>query len=212
MAPLLPAIFTVAAVVVLCVAVAAGRLSVAAFAKMVASTGFIAIALAAGALDTPHGPVILLGLGFCWWGDLFLISRQKRVFLLGILAFLLGHAAYVAGFLRLGVEGPWVLAALAPLCIAVLVVLRWLGSGLGTLRLAVHAYVVVITLMVALALGAAAAGAPLILLPAALLFYLSDLFVARERFVAPGKINRLVGLPLYYAGQILFAWGAGLPA
>jgi hypothetical protein len=39
----------------------------------------------------------------------------------------------------------------------------------------------------------------------ALLFYLSDLAVARDRFVRPGLANRLVGLPLYYAGQVLLA-------
>ena len=33
-----------------------------------------------------------------------------------------------------------------------------------------------------------------------------DLFVARQRFVAEAFINRLIGLPLYYAGQLLIAW------
>ena len=35
------------------------------------------------------------------------------------------------------------------------------------------------------------------------LFFVSDLFVARGRFVRPGKVNQLVGWPLYYAGQFL---------
>ena len=39
----------------------------------------------------------------------------------------------------------------------------------------------------------------------AALFYLSDLAVARQRFVAPGFENKLIGLPLYYAGQLLLA-------
>ncbi len=38
-----------------------------------------------------------------------------------------------------------------------------------------------------------------------MLFYLSDLFVARERFVTSAFVNRLVGLPLYYGGQVLLA-------
>jgi hypothetical protein len=38
-----------------------------------------------------------------------------------------------------------------------------------------------------------------------LAFYLSDLAVARDRFVARAFVNRLWGLPLYYAAQILFA-------
>jgi uncharacterized membrane protein YhhN len=39
----------------------------------------------------------------------------------------------------------------------------------------------------------------------ALLFYLSDLAVARHRFVHPAFVNRAIGLPLYYVGQLLIA-------
>lgn len=51
------------------------------------------------------------------------------------------------------------------------------------------------------------ASAPL-LLAGAFLFFLSDLSVARERFVAPGFANKLWGLPFYYGGQLLLALGA----
>ena len=43
-----------------------------------------------------------------------------------------------------------------------------------------------------------------------LAFYLSDLGVARQRFVSPGLINRFVGLPLYYGAQLLFAFSTGM--
>jgi hypothetical protein len=39
----------------------------------------------------------------------------------------------------------------------------------------------------------------------AILFYLSDLAVARHRFVKAEFLNRGIGLPLYYAGQVLIA-------
>jgi hypothetical protein len=39
----------------------------------------------------------------------------------------------------------------------------------------------------------------------ALLFYLSDLAVARERFFESGFENRLFGLPAYYAAQVILA-------
>jgi uncharacterized membrane protein YhhN len=42
------------------------------------------------------------------------------------------------------------------------------------------------------------------------LFYLSDLFVARNRFVKKEYVNRLVGLPLYYTGQYLLALSVNL--
>ena len=37
-------------------------------------------------------------------------------------------------------------------------------------------------------------------------FYLSDLAVARERFLVRSITNKLWGLPAYYAGQLLLAW------
>ena len=43
-------------------------------------------------------------------------------------------------------------------------------------------------------------------LAGAVLFFASDLGVARDKFVAPGFPNRAWGLPAYYAGQLLIAW------
>ena len=37
-------------------------------------------------------------------------------------------------------------------------------------------------------------------------FYLSDLSVARDRFVVSAFVNRLWGLPLYYAAQVALGW------
>jgi len=38
------------------------------------------------------------------------------------------------------------------------------------------------------------------------LFFVSDLAVARDRFVARAFVNRLWGLPAYYIAQLLVAW------
>jgi len=62
--------------------------------------------------------------------------------------------------------------------------------------------------MVAFAFGVFPS-AGLALLAGALSFYVSDLAVARDRFVAPGFSNRLWGLPLYYGGTLLLATTAG---
>ncbi|MDR9452217.1 MAG: lysoplasmalogenase family protein, partial [Acidimicrobiia bacterium] len=69
----------------------------------------------------------------------------------------------------------------------------------------VVAYVVIISAMVATAVGATSAGAPGLVVVGAIAFFISDLAVARDRFVAPGFGNRVWGLPLYYLGQILLA-------
>jgi hypothetical protein len=38
------------------------------------------------------------------------------------------------------------------------------------------------------------------------MFTASDIAIVRNRFVAPGFVNRLWGLPLYYAAQLIIAW------
>ena len=40
----------------------------------------------------------------------------------------------------------------------------------------------------------------------AVLFFVSDLAVARDKFVGASFVNRAWGLPAYYAGQLLIAW------
>ncbi|MCA9573682.1 MAG: hypothetical protein KC656_37880, partial [Myxococcales bacterium] len=100
-------------------------------------------------------------------------------------------------------------ASLVPLGGAVAIVWRWIGGHTGRLRVPVMAYIGVITAMVALATGVWA-GVPggLGLFVAAVLFFCSDLFVARQRFLVATPWNRYVGLPLYYAAQVVFAFAA----
>jgi uncharacterized membrane protein YhhN len=175
-------------------------------AKPLAASGFVATALVSGASATAYGAWILIGLALSFLGDLLLIPRGAKVaFAAGLASFLLAHMAYGVAFVRRGVE-PWSLAiAAAVLIVPAIAVLRWLGPNLRKLRVPVYAYVTVISAMVALAVATVAArGAPSILV-GALMFYCSDLAVARERFVAHGFVNKAWGLPLYFGGQIVLA-------
>lgn len=175
--------------------------------KPAASACFIAAAWLAGALESDYGAAVLLGLVLSWFGDVFLMGKARAPFLAGLVSFLLGHVAYAAAFVIRGLDLTWALAACLPLLISAAIVSRWLLPKVdGGMRAPVIAYILVISVMVALAAGTVGAhGLPLILV-AAVSFYASDLFVARERFVTQSSTNRLVGLPLYYAAQIAFAW------
>jgi uncharacterized membrane protein YhhN len=73
------------------------------------------------------------------------------------------------------------------------------------MRLPVVAYVVVISLMLVMATGAAAATGRGAIALGATCFYLSDLHVARHRFVSASFWNKSWGLPLYYAAQLILA-------
>ena len=58
--------------------------------------------------------------------------------------------------------------------------------------------------------GASGATGLWLLLAGAFAFYVSDLAVARERFVSSSFLNRAWGLPLYYGAQILLAASVAL--
>lgn len=179
-------------------------------AKGAASTAFIAAAVAAGAPDSAYGRWVLAALALGWVGDVALVSARRVWFLVGLAAFLLSHLAYIGAFAAVRPNVPPALIAAAALAGPALLVVRWLWPHLPhEMRPPVLAYVAVITAMVAAAAGAAAGDGPWPILPAAGAFYLSDLAVARDRFVAPGFVNRIWGLPFYYAAQVVFALSVG---
>jgi uncharacterized membrane protein YhhN len=196
-------------------------------AKLGASAAFVAVGLrayqlgpGAGPGDAPlawFGQAIVAGLVLGAIGDACLLAAGKRWFLVGLASFLLGHLAYVAGIAQIAPVERWLpdAGALAAIPVAIgLVVLARLWPrirGSGVMRLAVPAYVVTICVM-AIAAIAVARGTALPpanrcrLVTGACLFFVSDLSVARDRFMAKGFANKLWGLPTYYAGQLLIAW------
>lgn len=176
-------------------------------AKPLAAAGYIWLALDAGASGSTYGRWVLAALALSWLGDVLLIPRERpRVFRVGVLAFMLGHVAYVAAFLLRGVEPATLLGALAAMTVPCLVVLRWLSGRVpGPLVRPVRTYIIVICVMFAAAYGTHAHQSALLILVGAGLFWLSDLCVARDRFVGRNFANRLLGLPLYFAGQVMLA-------
>lgn len=176
--------------------------------KTAASTTFVLLgALRFSSGDTVGG-LIVAGLALCAIGDVLLLGN--RTFDIGLGVFLLGHVLYIAGFHAALPIGQWSWLVLAPLLIVSGGATRWLWPHLGRRRFSVLAYVLVISVMVWGGVSAfieislpwtAAAGA--------ILFYLSDLAVARHRFVQRSFINRALGLPIYYLGQLLLALTIG---
>lgn len=175
--------------------------------KPVASLAFIWAGLAAGALESTYGQLVLLGLVLCLLGDLLLIPHDRpTVFRAGVFAFLLGHVAYSAAFLTQPLD--WFGLAAGAVLLAVVVggTLLWLRSALpGDMVWPVRAYMLVIGVMSTLACGVTAAGGSWAVAVGALAFTASDISVARDRFVKHEFRNRAWGLPLYYAAQLLLA-------
>lgn len=159
--------------------------------------------------------LVLAGLLFCLAGDVFLIFyASRKLFTFGLVSFLTGHVFYSIAFFAMASPGTLTLI-MAPVCLALgSMVVVWLKPYLGTMTVPVIAYIIVITIMV---IGAASLvgneqlnfNGRWLAFCGAILFYLSDIFVARHRFVKSSFINRLVGLPLYYTGQFMIAYSIG---
>jgi len=180
-------------------------------AKTPLSALFLAAALTLPAPNPQYFHWILAGLVCGLVGDLALALPGRVAFRIGLAAFLAGHLCYVAAFWIFLPARFWPPFIWLPLAAGALVVWFWLKPHLGKMKIPVALYIVVITIMMGtgwLASITAALPAPAgwLIFPGALMFYFSDLFVARTRFVAPGFINRLLGLPMYYAGQFLLAF------
>lgn len=179
--------------------------------KAAASACFIGVAFASGALDTRYGRWVLLALALGWIGDVALAVDRSIWFVIGLGAFLLSHLAYLGAFQAHGLRAIAAGVTLVLLSIATVAIGRWLLPHVTRgLRVPVIAYLAVITVMVAGATGATSDGAPWPVLPAAVLFCISDLAVARNQFVTPGFGNRAIGLPMYYTAQVLFAVSVGM--
>lgn len=175
--------------------------------KLAASSCFVALAVVLGARQSGYGQWLLAALVLGWLGDALLLSERSGLFIGGLLAFLLSHLSFGAAFVVGGLDGQTLAVSAVPALITAALTARWLWPHLdGVFRTAVPVYVAAILLMCCAAAGHAAPSGRWIVLAGALLFAASDLAVARERFVARGLVNKLWGLPTYFAAQLLLAW------
>ncbi len=156
----------------------------------------------------------LVGLTLSFGGDIALMFQTNRkAFMIGLALFLLAHVVYAVTFtLLLGSMGAIVwLAALVLVALGVGIYLVF-RSGLGTMKVPVIVYITVISVMVNQAVAtfnssAFSAGQAWMIAIGAVLFYISDVILAANRFWKPFQYNR-ISLAFYYAGQFLIALAA----
>jgi uncharacterized membrane protein YhhN len=176
--------------------------------KGLASAGFVTLAAlrySGTAFDTWVLAAIVAGAV----GDVLLVFDET--FDLGLIAFLGGHLLLIGALHGVLDARRWSVAPLVPTAVLGVFVLRWLWPHLERRKASVSLYVAVVSVMVWAAAAVTSAGlVPWWCLLAAILFMVSDVLVARHRFVRQDVRNRLVGLPLYYAAQVLFALLVGL--
>jgi uncharacterized membrane protein YhhN len=183
--------------------------------KPLLSALFIFVALSMPHVNQKYFGLVLAGLLFCLAGDVFLIFfSSRKLFTLGLISFLTGHIFYSIAFFTMATSGTLTMVT-AVICITLSgLIFVWLKPYLGIMMAPVIAYIAVITTMVICA--ASFAGneqakydGRVLAFCGASLFYISDIFVARHRFVNTAFINRLIGLPLYYTAQFMIAYSIG---
>ncbi|MBN2718391.1 MAG: lysoplasmalogenase [Deltaproteobacteria bacterium] len=178
--------------------------------KTLGSMLFVAAGLSGGVHPLRGGGFLMGGIVLCAVGDIFLIFQQRRLFLIGIGAFLLAHLAYCGAFISMKGDIR-ITVAVAPFVYGVgFLIARWLLPHVeDKMKKPVIAYLVTICTMVALASGLLLRGGGQFTVAAAI-FMISDVYVARHRFVKSEFKNRLIGLPLYYIAQMIFATAASI--
>jgi len=148
---------------------------------------------------------LVLSLG----GDVALMFESNRAFLIGLVFFLLAHVVYCIAFTVPNGFYPQDLLTGAVLLVVAVAVYLYLRPGLGSTQGPVLLYIVVLCFMVNRAASAFFGDAFTItqawlMTVGAILFLLSDLVLAINRFRHPLEKHRL-SLFLYYGGQLLIA-------
>lgn len=170
--------------------------------------------------ETFHLLWFVLGLSFSLAGDVFLLW-PKRLFTLGLVAFLIGHLFYSLGFGRLLLPGGTIVV-----CLVVAIVLAGCGvwvyrrlargleaSAAAPMKTTVGVYALVISIMLYSAIISLADPAwgkipALLVSVGALLFYISDIMNGWNSFIAPIPNEGIKIMVTYHLGQLGLAVGA----
>lgn len=170
-----------------------------------------------------QGALLWFGIGilFSLIGDVALMFID-RFFIVGLVAFLLGHVAYLVGFNIPLPPAPtlWSIGFAIVIGLGSVRVLRRIVGSLrakGQVRLVVPViiYGIVITLMLLAAMLTLFrldwdATAALLVSFGAALFYFSDITLAWHRFVNPIKNGRMLNIGMYHIAQIMIVVGVAM--
>lgn len=178
--------------------------------KSLASVGFVLLYFFNLGETNLFSNSVLIALILAFIGDLLLLRQEsKHFFKLGILTFAAAHLAYIIAFSRLLMDiDPLLISSLISLFLGI-TVYCWLRRYLTAyFKWLVPVYLLLIGVMMTLGMAAGLSTDNYWLFCGSLGFAISDIFVARNRFINKQIINRLIGLPLYYAAQIWIIFAA----
>lgn len=204
----------------------------------VSVTELVAVTLNLQSLHTVSKPLIILvligyflasvstrnlyflgALIFCWAGDVLLMFQGAEIFfILGLVAFLIGHLFYMISYRRLRVSdsssGLLKIQKIRysfPIVLAGTGLVTILFPQLGGLKIPVMVYALVLTLMVLQALyryGLTSRKSFVLVFVGALFFMVSDSILAINKFMEPLPMASLAIMFTYITAQFLIVEGA----
>jgi uncharacterized membrane protein YhhN len=193
--------FTAVCAVLDWVAVWADRKALEYVFKPATLVALMGVALTLDPADDAARAWFVAALVFSLAGDVFLML-PKDLFVAGLASFLLGHIAYVIGFVVGGVDavGLFVGAVLVGIALATLArrIVTAVREDSPDMAPPVVAYITAISAMVIAACGTLNPFA----VGGALLFYASDALIAWNRFIEEYPWGRLVIIITYHVGQV----------
>lgn len=178
------------------------RRSVEMVAKPLTLVALISVAITLEPTDSTMRAWFVVALVLCLAGDVFLLFEEK-FFVFGLASFLVGHLAYVGGFVSSG-DAQAIGAALgAGLVIGLIItigrpILEAVRANEPELTVPVSVYMAVISLMVV----SAVATKNTLAIAGALLFYASDACIAWNKFIEEQPLGRLTIIVTYHLGQV----------
>lgn len=194
-----------------------GKMVQATVFKGIASAFFVAFGVVCYcSVATSFGKLILIGLILGMLGDILLNLRNnvsegssKKVFALGILAFLSGHFLYIAALIGRNTSivliSLAIAAVLSVLCIPPL--MKQIEAPSKGLKIFGYVYLVIVIAMFSCALVSLLKGGispvNLVFTIGALLFVVSDFIMIYYSFGKKVPVLRVTNLLAYYVGQLL---------
>ena len=168
------------------------------------------------------GTLLWFGVGiiFSLAGDAFLLFID-RFFIFGLIAFLLAHIAYLVGFNVPPPQGldMWTFGVTIVIGVSAMRLLRHIVAGVRNTQPRLVAPVVVYSTVITLMLLSALltlfrpewmTTPALLVSVGASLFFVSDIVLAWNRFIAPIKHGRIINIGIYHLAQIAIIVGAAM--
>ena len=159
-----------------------------------------------------------LGILLSLTGDILLMVSLDRLFMAGLVAFLLAHLAYLIGFnIPIPQISAWgfflaIMVGLGGMRVIRRIVAGLVANGQARMRTPIVIYGTVISLMLLSAMMKLTdltwnANAGVLVSVGAFLFYVSDIILAWHKFVAPIQHGRIYNIGAYHLGQIILIAG-----